>query len=174
MRPFQPVLEIRHTPIGQAVFALAAIPAFEAILEFRGAVHAARDLTDPYLIDHSIQIGPDTYLGPTGGGSADDYVNHACDPNCGVIVTVENVLLVAIRRIEAGEEVTYDYSTTMWRNPWPMVGCRCGAASCRGTIGDYAELPAHVRNRYERYGVVPAYARRGTARPVAPDRQEAR
>lgn len=174
MRPFQPVLEIRHTPIGQAVFAIAAIPAFTPVLEFRGSVYEARELEDPYLIDHSIQVGPDTYLGPTGGGSPDDYVNHACDPNCGVIVTIENVLMVAIRRIEAGEEVTYDYSTTMWRNPWPMVGCRCGAASCRGTIGDFAALPPGVRNRYERYGVVPAYARRGTAKAALRTRPEAR
>ena len=38
-----------------------------------------------------------------------DFVNHSCDPNCGIVGAV---LLVARRAIEAGEEICFDYAMT--------------------------------------------------------------
>ena len=38
-----------------------------------------------------------------------DYVNHSCDPNCGI---VGSVLLVTMRDVEAGEELCFDYAMT--------------------------------------------------------------
>jgi hypothetical protein len=107
------------------------------------------------VADHYVQIGPDRYLGPSGG--ADDYVNHSCDPNSGLKIRGTTVDLVAIRNIEPGEEITWDYSTTMDEDDWEM-DCRCGAASCRKRIRDFKQLPVPVRERYIRLGIVPQYA----------------
>jgi SET domain-containing protein len=48
------------------------------------------------------------------------------------------ILLVALRAIEAGEEITYDYAATMHDDPWEMK-CNCGALECRGTIRTSSE-----------------------------------
>ena len=63
--------------------------------------------------------------------------------------------LVALRDIQAGEEITYDYSTADIDRAFEMK-CRCGSSRCRGTISnlDYldpawqdhygSKLPPHV------------------------------
>jgi SET domain-containing protein len=57
------------------------------------------------------------------------FLNHSCEPNVGF---AGNVVLVAMRDIAAGEELTTDYAffdltdTTM--------ECECGRPSCRGVV----------------------------------------
>ena len=50
----------------------------------------------------------------TGGVAR--YINHSCDPNC-VTETVEladtHIIIFAARRINRGEELSYDYKVTM-------------------------------------------------------------
>jgi hypothetical protein len=81
--------------------------------------------------------------------------NHSCDPNCGLTNLQD---LHAIRTIEAGEELTYDYSLNargiyFW---WHMAcRCKCGAKNCRGVVGNIATLPMDLYERYTRIGIVP-------------------
>jgi hypothetical protein len=56
------------------------------------------------------------------------YVNHSCEPNCG---GTERGLEVALRDIEAGEQLTNDYATFSLPDDPPFL-CACGAATCRG------------------------------------------
>ena len=81
-------------------------------------------------------------------------INHSCDPNCGFRTTRD---LYAIRAIEAGEELTFDYSLTVKGIVWWTMSCRCncGASNCRGVIGSIATLPEDVYERYLRLGVIP-------------------
>ncbi len=81
------------------------------------------------------------------------FANHSCDPNAGV---VDSRRLVALRDIAPGQEIRFDYSTTMDENFWTMR-CRCGVPGCRGTIGDFQALPPEVRRRYLDLGVVPRF-----------------
>jgi hypothetical protein len=53
----------------------------------------------------------------------------------------------ALRPIARGEEILYDYSTTMSEQRWTMQ-CQCGAPSCRGIIADFHDLPAELQRRY--------------------------
>jgi SET domain-containing protein len=45
------------------------------------------------------------------GGNIARYVNHACDPNCYTDIVGRRIWILAARRIDAGEELTYDYNT---------------------------------------------------------------
>lgn len=159
-----PSLFLRRSPLGNSVFAGQPFRFGEPILEYGGSPYTASEMSDAYMEDHSLQIGPDTHLGPTGG--IDDYVNHSCDPNCGIVIVPERVLLVAIRDVAAEEELTFDYSTTMIGGHWSMDGCRCGTSLCRGHIGDFAGLPAARRRHYQSVGVVPRYVLRPRAARV--------
>lgn len=61
-------------------------------------------------------------------------VNHSCNPTCGFL---GQVVLIAMRNISIGEEVTYDYAMTdaNWQNvTCTEMMCFCGAESCRGVI----------------------------------------
>ncbi len=68
------------------------------------------------------------------------YINHSCDPNCEAVIEDKRVFIDALRTIEPGEELFYDYAYE--RDDATLKGsaadaqypCRCGAANCRGTI----------------------------------------
>ena len=57
------------------------------------------------------------------------FVNHSCEPNVGFL---GNVVLVAMRAVEAGEELTTDYA--LFDDNDDSMTCRCGAAACRRTV----------------------------------------
>lgn len=60
------------------------------------------------------------------------YINHSCDPN----MATANDFDIAIRDIEAGDEITCDYGTIepAWLNLKPMK-CSCKSKNCRKLIG---------------------------------------
>lgn len=148
------MLVLKPTPVGKGVFTTARIEPGEIVTRFAGPVKRDAELATGWEEDHAIQIGPDLYLGPSGG--LDDFINHSCDPNGGIRIAGLKVEFVAIRVIHPGEELTFDYSTTMSRDRWRMA-CRCGARGCRGLVREFRFLPPTVRDRYVSLGIVPAY-----------------
>jgi SET domain-containing protein len=78
------------------------------------------DLNDRYSID-----------GKTLKNTA-RYINHSCDPNCEVEMINHTIWIVALRDIQEGEELSYNYgydAEHYENNP-----CNCGAKSCCGYI----------------------------------------
>lgn len=73
-----------------------------------------------------------------------ELMNHRCDPNCEVDMSVTHPQWIARRAIPAGQELTYDYGTTelgLWKRK-----CLCGSDKCRGkfTGMDYKILPDDI------------------------------
>jgi hypothetical protein len=66
------------------------------------------------------------------------FINHGCDPNCESVTEGRRVFIEAIRKIEPGEELKYDYSIGRDdddpENVDEIYACRCGAEQCRGTM----------------------------------------
>ena len=71
------------------------------------------------------------------GGNDARYINHSCEPNCEAVTVRRRVYIEALRTIEPGEELTYDYRlerpgrSKAWE---ARYACRCGAETCRGTM----------------------------------------
>ena len=59
------------------------------------------------------------------------YLNHACRPNCEPVLRKGRVVLVALRDIAAGEELTYDYGKDYFDLFIAPLGCRCAACAMR-------------------------------------------
>ncbi|MFB3852287.1 MAG: SET domain-containing protein [Vicinamibacterales bacterium] len=55
------------------------------------------------------------------GGNIARYINHSCTPNCYVQIIDGTIWIRAARRIEPGEELTYDYHT----DGKATIPCRC-------------------------------------------------
>ena len=60
------------------------------------------------------------------------YINHSCDPNCHTEQFGNTIWLMAIKDIEVGEELTYNYGYEL--NDEPVEPCHCGAQNCCGYI----------------------------------------
>mgnify|MGYP001578012770 CR=1 FL=1 len=139
-----------HKSLGRGVFAQQYLPIGSTVLIFGGDV--ITELPNPYIDDFHTQIGIDKFLGPSGG--ADDYVNHSCDPNTGLVQ--KTLTLIALRDIKAGEEITWDYSTYILDDPW-TIPCLCESPMCRKNIADWSSLPEDCQQRYIGHGIVPDY-----------------
>jgi len=65
------------------------------------------------------------------------YLNHSCNPNSGIR---DKVIIVAMRDIERGEEITLDYSITE-ADRTGKLKCKCGDQNCRKIIRSIQFLP---------------------------------
>jgi len=132
-------LEVRPTPHkGRGVFTRQRLARGQKILTFQGWVLATEGLSDDLV---AMQIGPELWL-CSDGSLLDDCVNHSCEPNAGFLDG--EPVLYALRDIEAGEEIGWDYSTSISGPGWSM-DCRCQSQRCRGTVRPWGELAAGDR-----------------------------
>jgi hypothetical protein len=156
---------ISQCDLGRGLFAGQDFAAGEVILKFTGPTISLADaLAKEDEQSNALQIGDRLYIDLESPGV---FGNHSCDPNAGIM---EDRVLVALRLISRGEEIRYDYSTTMWEEMWTMP-CQCGSSRCRSVVRDFPELPAEVRAEYLRLRVVQRFIvrrLRGGACPNAP------
>jgi hypothetical protein len=90
---------------------------------------------------YGFQCGVDRYSSPQG---LSREMNHSCDPNTWWSGSTS---LVARRDIEAGEEITYDYSSTDVDHVFEMA-CSCVSPLCRGRISNRDYLDPKWQQRY--------------------------
>ena len=128
---------------GQGVFATRPIKKGEIIAEFDGKIYQYDHAWNRYLENHAIQIGSRRWRDSKGIATS---INHSCKPNCGI---KRDNRIVAMRNINAGEEITWDYAMTE-NDPWRMK-CKCGSDDCRGIIGAYRMLSQEQKKKYKSY-----------------------
>ena len=136
---------------GRGVVAVAPIAAGEVVAVKGGHIVTATELDalPSQLQNSEIQVAEGLYLAALAEEEYEPvmlFLNHSCDPNVGF---AGNVVLVAMRDVEKGEELTTDYA--LFDTPDAEMECRCGTSACRGTIrGSDWELP-DLQSRYAGY-----------------------
>jgi SET domain-containing protein len=141
-----PLFEVRHSPIhGYGVFAARRIRKGTTIIEYLGdrVSHAQADARyedkDPND-NHTFLFTVDakTVIDAGVNGNEARYINHGCDPNCESTTLNKRIFIEAIRTIQPGEELSYDYQIQRDNDDAPNVdkiyACRCGALNCRGSM----------------------------------------
>lgn len=83
-------------------------------------------------------------------GSDCRFVNHSCEPNCEMqkwsVSGLSRMALFAMRTIQPGEELTYDYNFSLF-NPADGQVCKCGSKQCRGVIGGKSQRVRLIENK---------------------------
>jgi hypothetical protein len=134
---------------GAGLVATQAIRAGETLVAFGGFAcdRAALDALPDSRRKHSLQIDDDLFLAGPDVTEPGDLVNHSCSPNCGI---KGSVLVVAMRDIAAGEEITYDYAMSDSQD-YDEFECHCGAPECRGMVTGSDWLRPELQARYRGY-----------------------
>lgn len=138
---------------GLGVYTRDPIKAGTFVILCQGIIRHKSEVTDDM---RALQIGPETWLAEDPANPRlDDYINHSCAPNVGF--TDGDLKLTALRDIGSGEELFWDYRTSLNEPGW-QVPCTCGAPACRGKIESFCDLPESERARLRPIAL--AYLRR--------------
>lgn len=140
---------------GKGVFATMHIKAGEHVHVLDGKTLTLNELVKAVLtgkeaMNDPLQVGRRTYIDLN---KISRMFNHSCNPNAGVRKRSE---LFAIRDIQKGEEITYDYSQTISPTQWDMV-CTCGTENCRKTIHDIRSISKKQLQFYKKVGAIQKY-----------------
>ena len=74
------------------------------------------------------------------------FSNHSCDPNLGV---QGQIVFVAMRDIQPGEELTHDWATT--DDDSYQMECECGSPQCRRIITGQDWRKHELQQKYRSY-----------------------
>lgn len=164
---------VAKCPIGLGLFASTEISPWETIFYLTGRQLDFTEAVASEQGEHSIQIGLNRYVSTHSYGKYPDsparYINHSCSPNAGF---VDEIRLVALKPIRRGEEIRFDYSTTMLERYWEM-DCHCGATTCRRRVRDFDLLPLSRQRFYLDLGVVPDFIQEYLTVTRTPERKVA-
>ncbi len=140
-------IKVRKSGIhGRGVFATRSIANGEFIMPYVGRIipeleadELYGDGNEPNGIVLLFTLENGFVIDGAVDGNDARFINHSCEPNCETYQDGDAIEIHAIRDIEAGEELTYDYHLTVDPNSdreqeRRRYKCRCGSAACRGTM----------------------------------------
>ncbi len=130
---------------GRGAYAIVPIRKGERIIEYTGthlpwkvAIDLPpRDPADPY---HTFLFSLDNgnVIDGGQGGNESRYINHSCDPNCETAEEEDRIFVDALRALQPGDELFYDYRIVPAERRTKKLeqefACLCGSAKCRGTM----------------------------------------
>lgn len=147
-------IEARRSEIhGFGVYVVEAIREGETIVEIVGerisSLESDRRYQEKEIDDgHTFffYVDEDTVIDCGVNGNVSRFINHSCEPNCEAVDDDGRIFVEALRDIEIGEELLFDYRLYLDSSDDPgeteVYQCRCGAHSCRGTMLELAPLSA--------------------------------
>ena len=147
-----PKAAVRESPIqGRGLFAAEPIEKGEIVCIKGGYIFNRRTLQEvtKTLGPAETQIAEDLFIGPLSEQEREGsmiFSNHSCEPNIGV---QGQIVFVALRDIQAGEELTHDWATT--DDDSYEIECKCGAGTCRKVITGQDWRRKDLQQKYAGY-----------------------
>ena len=130
---------------GNGMFVVAPVAEGQHLIEYIGQridwkEALRRHPHDPAQPNHTFYFSLDggDCLDANVGGNDSRWINHSCAPNCEADELHGRVFIKALRNIEKGEELFYNYGLVIDEKYTKKLkadyACWCGAAKCRGTM----------------------------------------
>lgn len=142
----KPLFAVRNSKIqGKGAFALRRIRKGQRIIEYTGERIGSEEESRRYderkmKRHHTFLFGidDDVSIDAAVGGNNARFINHSCDPNCEAVQEDGRIFIEAIKNIQPGVELAYDYNfqiePPITLKELEYYECRCGSRKCRGTI----------------------------------------
>jgi uncharacterized protein len=144
--------EIKESRIhGKGLFAKEKITKGEIIAIKGGRILSRAEWRglEPELGSAEIQISEQFFIAPANREEREGsmlYTNHSCEPNIGI---QGQIVLVAMRDIGPGEELTHDWAMTDDLDY--EIDCNCAASQCRRKITGKDWMRKDLQEKYAGY-----------------------
>ena len=138
--------DVRQSGIqGKGAFATRKIRKGQRIIEYAGE-RISNDEADNRYDESAMRrhhtflftVTPRIVVDGAVNGNESIYINHSCDPNCEAVIEDRRIFIAAVRTIQPGEELVYDYQYERTgesdEEMEKFYKCLCGAPNCRGSI----------------------------------------
>jgi uncharacterized protein len=141
-------IEIRDSKFGKGLFAVKDLEPGTVLCKVEGKELNFQDTLSLHEREsHTLQIDFDKYIMCEAPFL---YSNHSCNPNCAIS---QNLEFITLKKIRTGEELFWDYSTSMLERHWTMK-CACGEQNCRNIVRDFDFLPKYLQEKYIQLNIV--------------------
>ena len=126
-----PLFRIGRSATGLGLFATKAIKRAAYIATYRGRRISSEeaDRREARGARYMFELNKRWTIDGSPRWNVARYINHSCRPNAKPVGRRGGIVIVALRRIEPGEEITYDYGRQYVEYFLENGGCRC--AGCR-------------------------------------------
>lgn len=117
-------LRVKKSVAGKGLFTEVDIPKGACIVEYIGIDVPEKDqhkINSRYLFE----TAKGKMINGNIPGNIARYINHSCAPNCEAQGPAGKVFIFSIKKIKAGEELTYDYGEEYFDEYFKDGGCKC-------------------------------------------------
>lgn len=140
------LIKIKRSPNGKGLFARKIIKKGSPLFHFNGQIG-----DDAHTNPKALQIDEDKFLESTA--KFDDFLNHSCEPNC--YIDWQRLNLIALKDIQEGEELTYNYCTSDWDDVNLIKDCsfkcKCGSKNCIGEVKGFRYLSMKQKKEIQKF-----------------------
>lgn len=148
--PARPV-RVGRSATGLGLFATKAIARRAPIVSYRGPripTVEAHERERRFGAKYMFELNRTWTIDGSPRWNLGRYANHSCRPNAEPVTRKGRVVLVALRPIMPGEEITFDYGDEYFELFFRKSGCRC--ADCRGKAERRGKAAPRARSARQR------------------------
>lgn len=129
---------------GRGIVARRRIKRGKIVFKFVGELVSRKEMKNP---NAALQLDKDIFM--ESDGTVDESLNHSCNPNC--YVDFSQLTLVALKDIQSGQELTFDYNTSEYDliDQGCFFTCLCGSRHCIGEVKGFKHLPLGHKKKIE-------------------------
>ena len=123
-KPFRRSYRVGRSRTGLGGFATREIGKKELIDRYRGPI-ITNEQADKRDNRYMFEVNSRWTIDGSGRRNLARYFNHSCRPNAESDVKGHKVIIVARKKIQPGEEITYDYGKDYFDIFLKPIGCQC-------------------------------------------------
>jgi uncharacterized protein len=131
------VVRVGRSAAGLGLFAASPIAKQQPIVAYSGARIATAEAArrEKRGARYMFEIDGRWTIDGSSRRNLGRYANHSCRPNAEALLRKGKIVLVAVRDIAPGEEITYDYGEDYFELFIKPIGCRCAACARKAAPG---------------------------------------
>lgn len=118
-------VKVKRSSAGLGLFAAVPIKKRETIIEYVGKRITSKEGDALENNSYIFTVNSKTDIDGSARWNTARYANHSCRPNCESVIRQARVFIVALKDIQPGEELTYDYGKDYFNDFIKPFGCKC-------------------------------------------------